>query len=157
MQGDRFFGEIHTLEKLFRSVNQDSGDLSVFNRRLLLNIYDIAVMDSGTDHAVALTFEGEIAADIVEYIVIAVEVLRGVYRLTAGDTTETRTLDGVGSGWKPGGIAVCSSFQPMIHAAETPKTFAIFSILSNGILSVSPVAYLCNADFGMSVRFDSSP
>ena len=96
LQGDRFFGEIHTLEKLFRSVNQDSGDLSVFNRRLLLNIDDIAVMDSGTDHAVALTFEGEIAADIVGYIVIAVEVLRGVYRLTAEDTTETRTLDGVG-------------------------------------------------------------
>ena len=44
-----------------------------------------------------------------------------------------------------------------MYWAVVCNAFANNSILEIGIFSVSPVAYLCKADFGIPVAFDNSP
>ena len=76
LQDDVIVVETDTLQRRL-VVDQNGGDLSAFNGVLLTDIYNVAVEDTGIDHAVALAAECEIGVDMFRHVNVALVVLGG--------------------------------------------------------------------------------
>lgn len=76
LQNDMIVVETDTFQRCL-VVDQNGGDLSAFNGVLLTDIDDVAVEDTGIDHAVTLAAECEIGVNMLRYVNVALVVLGG--------------------------------------------------------------------------------
>ena len=87
---DNMIGEeMHALERGL-VVDKHGGDLPVIHAWLLADVYNIAVIDAGIDHAVPFAAKSEVGLDVLRHVDLAFNVLGGKDRLAAGDGADER-------------------------------------------------------------------